>query len=450
MIRIAATCRLLLAVAPASAQPAPTPTPPATPAPPPSPAAGDATAPTDGATTTPPPDATAPDGTAPDSATADDDLAAELGDAIAADTATAAKNAPAGGGGALQSLNPDLAFIADLALAWFSQDQNLQAGDHDPHDNGFQLTGLELSVGKEVDPYFRFDANLVFGADGVEIEEAYGTTLDLPYSLQARAGQFLTRFGRMNNTHPHQWDFADQPFALSRVFGGEGNRGPGVELSWLTPLSWYVEVIGSVTDARGEGTARSFIGDAGRPVDSPVALQDTLAVKSFHELSPDLSLLWGASYATGPSGARKGDRADVVGVDAYLKYRPITRQSHTIIALTTEWIARRRQQPDATLTDVSGYAQLFWRFAQRWGTAVRYDYGGAATDADGATGADALDPDWTSARHRGTAALTFWPSEFSRLRAQISVDRPGWLDDPVVAGFLTLELAVGAHGAHAF
>ena len=73
----------------------------------------------------------------------------------------------------------------------------------------------------------------------------------LPHSLQARAGQFLTRFGRLNPTHPHTWDLVDQPFALGRVFGSEGNRGAGVELSWLTPLSWY----GAATSRLKLGTA---------------------------------------------------------------------------------------------------------------------------------------------------------------------------------------------------
>lgn len=380
-----------------------------------------------------------------------DDLGDDIDAALAADAAAAAEAAPSSTGSrVLQSLNPDLAFIADFALAWFDQDENLQGGDHDPQENGFAMTSLELAIGKEVDPYFRFDANLVFSADGVEVEEAYATTLDLPYSLQARAGQFLNRFGRQNSTHPHQWDFADQPFALSRVFGGEANRGVGVELSWLTPMPWYVEVIGSITDARGEGTARSFIGDAERAVKTPLDLQDTLVAKSFHELSPDLSLLWGASYATGPSGLRRGDRADVIGVDGYLKFRPITRQSHTVIAITTEWLWRRREVPGDSFVDVSGYAQLFWRFAPRWGTAVRYEYGSPAVNRAGEHVGDPLDPDWTEARHRAAAALTFWPSEFSRLRAQVSLDAPRWLPDPIVAGFLTLEVAIGAHGAHAF
>jgi hypothetical protein len=46
-------------------------------------------------------------------------------------------------------------------------------------------------------------------------------------------------------------------------------------------------------------------------------------------------------------------------------------------------------------------------------------------------------------------ALTHYPSEFSRFRLQVSRDMPGWRDG-IWAGFLTAELAIGAHGAHAF
>jgi hypothetical protein len=195
----------------------------------------------------------------------------------------------------------DLSFVLDVALAAFTSKEPLQGGDHDPTSNGFTFQQLEMSVRSVVDPYLRFDSNIVFRPDGVEIEEAYVTTLDLPANLQVRAGQFLTRFGRLNNTHPHAWDFVDQPFAFSRVFGGEGNRGLGLEASWLTPLPWYAELVGSVTDARGEGTARSFLGGSADRIASPLDFQFTGALKQFFPLSDDLSLMWGLSSATGPN-----------------------------------------------------------------------------------------------------------------------------------------------------
>ncbi len=349
---------------------------------------------------------------------------------------------------AVQSLNPELSFIADVALAAFSQEAPLQGGDHDPHRNGFNLQQLELAVGASVDPYLRFDANLVFNDEGVEIEEVYATTLALPASLQARAGKLLTRFGRQNATHLHAWDFVDQPFALSRVFGGEGNRGLGVELSWLTPLPWYVELVGSATDAAGEGSARSFLGADDTGVHGPLDFQLTFALEQFFPLTDDLSLAWGLSAANGPSSTGYRNRTDVYGTDLYVKYRPIGEASTTVVAFTLELFHRRRQVAGDVLQDTSGYAQLFWRFAQRWGAAARYELG---TPARGGSGApDPLDPEWTSNRHRVSANVTFWPTEFSRLRLQGSADFSPWRPAPTYAAFLALEFAVGAHGAHSF
>lgn len=349
-----------------------------------------------------------------------------------------------------QSLNPDLSLIADFAAAYFSRDGSLETGGHDPKDTGFNLQALELHAGSAVDPYFRFDANIVFGLESVEIEEAYATTLDLPFGLQARFGQLLTRFGRLNSTHPHTWDFVDQPFALGRVFGGEGNRGLGVELSWLTPLPWYVEWVLSSTRADGEDTARSFYGAESPRVRNPSDLLYVTALKQFFPLSDNWSLYWGVSGAFGPNATGDSTRTAVYGTDIYLKYRPITEGSFTIVSLQSEWLLRRRQIPGALLTDVNGYAQLFWRFAQRFGTAARYEYGSPAIDSDGHVfRADPLDPTWTASRQRVAANVTYWPTEFSRLRLQGSRDVPGYTDG-VWAVFLAAELVTGAHGAHAF
>ncbi len=284
----------------------------------------------------------------------------------------------------------------------------------------------------------------------MEVEEAYATTTNLPANLQVRAGQFLTRFGRINPTHPHAWDFVDQPFAIGRVFGSEGNRGLGTELSWLTPLPWYVEVLGSVTDASGEGSARSFLGNDTSGVTSPFDFQFTGAVKQFFPLSDDLSLLWGLSGANGPNPTGYHNRTDVYGTDVYLKYRPLSGGSFTTIALQAEVLYRRRQVPQDVLSDVSGYGQLSWRFAQRWAAAARYELGTPARNMDGGLAVDPLDSEWTDDRQRISANVTFWPTEFSRLRLQGATDLVGWRDRPDYSAFLTLEVVMGAHGAHSF
>jgi hypothetical protein len=385
---------------------------------------------------------------------------AEIERALAADraqkpvepvaAAPAASPSPAPGlAGAVRSMNPDLSLILDVAGAYFSERHNLQAGAHDPTVTGFNLQALELAASAAVDPYLRFNGNLVFGLSGVELEEAYGTTLDLPWRLQARFGQFLHRFGRINPTHPHTWDFADQPFALSRAFGGDGGRGLGVELSWLSPLPWYVELVGSAQNAWGAETARSFLGDNSRTIR---ALDDFLyvtALKQFFALSDDWSLFWGLSSATGPNPSGRRNYTDVFGTDLYVKFRPITEQSFTIVSLQTEWLYRRRQVPADLLQDISGYAQIFWRFAQRWGAAARYEYGSPVWNLERRVGHDPLEPAIVANRHRTSGNVTYWPTEFSRFRVQISRDSPG-SSPGVWAAFLAAELVTGAHGAHTF
>src|SRR6266700_394495 len=285
-----------------------------------------------------------------------------------------------GGGGAVQSLNPDLSFIADVAAGWFSKTPPLQTGEHDPHGNGFSLQQLELAASSAVDPYFRFDSFIVFkvpraGEDGgVEIEEVYATTTSLPGNLQLRVGQFLTRFGRFNATHPHTWDFVDQPLEIGRLISADGNRGLGAELSYLTPLPWYVEALASVTH------------DSAMVVSHPGNFQLTGAVKQFFPLSDDWSLMWGLSAAGGSDPSVPADpvgRARIGGSDLYLKYRPLGEGRHTIVSLQAEWFYRRRDVGAATLHDTGGFAALFWRFAQRWATAARWEMTTASRNGAG-------------------------------------------------------------------
>jgi hypothetical protein len=373
--------------------------------------------------------------------TTDPPLDAELQRALAAD----AQPAPAG-----FSMNPDVAVILDTARAGFSEDQPRQGGGHDPSKNGFTLQQLELSLGKAVDPYFRFDAFVVFSQFGVEVEEGYATAVALPGSLQLRAGQFLTRFGRHNPTHPHAWDFVDQPFMWTRVFGGEGNRGLGLELSYLTPLPWYVELGLAATDAAGEATARSFWGAQDLGVQSPRDLQLTATVKQFFPLTPALSLLWGLSAATGPNPSGYHNRSEIGGTDLYLRYRPLDTDSGAFLSLTAEALVRRRQVPGDVLGDGGGYLNLQWHWSRRWGLGARYEYGTPVWNGDGVAGNDYLDPLWDGHRQRISTAVTCWPSEFSRLRLQGSVDHTSGAGDRVWAAMLALEVLIGAHGAHAF
>jgi len=372
----------------------------------------------------------------------------EIARALAADSATRTETDSRGDsvsgfaktiGAAIQSMNPDMAVTMNFALAWFSEKENLQMGGHDPTRMGFNFQQLEMSISASVDHFFRFDANLVFSLAGVEIEEAYATTLALPYSLQVRAGQFLTRLGRINATHPHAWDFVDQPIVIGKFFGSESNRGLGVELSWLAPLPWYTELIGSAHMPTGNATNRSYLANSS----DILGAQDfvyTLALKQFFSLHDTVGMLWGLSTQFGPNDTGHGNRTDIYATDLFIKYSPESA-TEAFVALQAEAMFRLRQVPNDLLFDHAGYAQLIWQINRNWATGIRGEW------ASGVNG-DPLDPMWTRERARIAAQGTWSLTHFSRLRAQASVDIPRWLDKPIYALMLGFEVAVGTHPTH--
>lgn len=339
--------------------------------------------------------------------------------------------------------NPEMALILDVAGAWFSRDDPQQLGAHDPNQTGFNLQQLEMHLASNVDYLFRMEGNLVFSLFGVEVEEAYATTLALPAGLQVRAGQFLNRFGETNATHPHSWNFVDQPLVLGKFMGPEGSRGLGVEGSVLLPLPWYAEWVVSAQNVEGACCARSYEGANENVVKSPADLLTTTALKQFTKLSSHFGLRWGLSYQTGPNASGQDNRTEVYGADVYLRYRPTASQNRAALSFKAELLHRRRQVPHRVLTDNGGYAQLVWNMTPQWETGARYERVTGITN-------DTLDPDWTDDRERITLQATFYPSHFSRFRLQAFRDHLTWESGADYGAFFALETMIGAHGAHAY
>lgn len=341
------------------------------------------------------------------------------------------------------AMNPNLSLILDVAAAYYSERDSQQVGAHDPAATGFNLQQLELHADASVDPYFRMDANLVFSLFGVELEEAYATTLGLPAGLQMRIGQFLNRIGRTNPTHPHSWDFANQALVNGKFFGGEGSRGLGVEASWLVPVPWFLETYASVSQAVGECCARSFYGGDDPGVDGVEDFLVTTGMAHFFALSDDWSLRWGTSAQLGPNATGHRNRTTILATDLYLRFRPVDSAHRTALSWQTEFLYRARQVPDDSLRDWGLTTQLVWDVRPEWQFGVRYEHVTGVSN-------DPLDPEWDDVRHRATAQATFRPSHFSRLRLQGSYDVPDWTPRPIWGGVLAAEFLIGAHGAHGY
>ena len=338
----------------------------------------------------------------------------------------------------------DLSLIFSGAMSYFSAEEPLALGGHDPPKTGFTFQQLELHMAANADPFFHFQTNVVFNPSEVEVEEAYATTLAMPGNFQMRAGQFLTRFGRANATHLHAWHFVDQPLIFGKMFGSEGSRGLGVETSWLSVLPWYAEVVVSLTNADGDCCARSFVGDEDVPIKTPKDLLLTLAFKQFFPLDLDWSLMVGISSQVGPHSSGKDHRAEIYGADLYVRYKPTEQTERTSLSLQTEVLWRRRQILDDVLVDYGGYTQVVYDLNQCWGTGIRYEYVTGVQD-------DPLDPEWFGNRNRWAFEVTYRPSHFSQLRLQTGYSSHAQqIAEDVWSVVVALEVMTGAHGAHTY
>jgi hypothetical protein len=377
----------------------------------------------------------------------------------------AVKSAAGGGRTAYLDVSFNSLLTAGTSTASESVLPELEGGHHDPHKRGFTVQNTELGLSGAVDPYFKGFANMVQTIDKngetvVELEEAYAKTTALPYGLQVKAGQFFTEFGRLNPQHPHQWEFVDQPVVNTRMFGDDGMRGPGAQVSWLAPTKFPLEVLGSVQNANGN-TMRSFAGPA--EDGPPVGVQHEHEVKSLadvvysaradasFDLSEEAPALLGASYAYGPSGASSSGSTSILGADLTVKWKPLANDhGFPFVAFQSEWMRRHvgydsfvdgtTFTPGGELRDSGEYAQLVYGFHRDWTAGARFDrVHGTNDDVLGAEDRD-----------RWSAALTWYASEFAKIRLQVNFDDSKALDRWEQSVWLQLEFNLGVHGAHKF
>jgi len=342
--------------------------------------------------------------------------------------------------------------------------EGLQGGAHDPNQNGFTVQNVELSMGGTVGPYFDAQANIIFqiDADGetvVELEEAFFTTRSLPWGLQVKGGQYFTEFGRQNPQHPHTWAFMDQPVVLSRFFGGDGLRSQGVRASWLMPTDWYSELYFGVQNPKGE-TVTSFLNAPGEDIGGHTLIDrdtrnfgDLLYTARWlngFDLSDTLSMNLGVSGLWGPNASGTATDTNIVGADLYLKWQPVySQRGFPFISWHTEILQRRYEAGDPgdpsrkTLKDRGLFTQALWGFKPGWVAGLRAEY----ASADGNTSTDPL----RDTRKRLSPNLTWYPSEYSKVRLQYNRDWTEHLPSKTADSlWLQFEFNLGSHAAHVF
>jgi len=344
---------------------------------------------------------------------------------------------------------PDIALILNMSAVGrnvknseyenFAMPGFIDAGDAElpfNKDRGFNLNYAEVAMHSMVDPYFEAFAIFHLHPDEFEIEEAYVTTTSLPAGLRVKAGKFRSAFGRINEKHQHAWNFDEQPIIYKALFGPDMISDPGLQLQWVAPTDTYIM---AGIDAMQGTNDRSF-GDVEK---------NNLYVgylKSSLDLTDDLSVLGGVSYAHGKTDLSKD--SDVYGVD--LTFRD-QLGSYSALIWQSEYLQRNKDTnatTNATQKQGGFYSELVYQYNNNYSAGVRYEkITKNDTDLSAYSGID------TSGLDKYTAMIQYKPFPFSRLRLEYSHDRT-----KVIAGqrkdidttMLTLNIAAGAHGAHAY
>jgi hypothetical protein len=316
--------------------------------------------------------------------------------------------------------NPDMAVIGNFVGA---AGQNKQIPSP-----ALRLNEAEVSFQAIVDPYARADFFLAASPEGLEIEEGFLTFTALPGGLLAKVGRMKEQFGKVNTMHSHVLPWVDAPLPMQNLLGGdEGIKDSGISVSKLilNPVM-FLEATGEVYNGDNgvfKSYKRSDLSYVGR-------------LRGYRDVTESTNLDIGTSYAFGHNDFSPDSRTRIFGFDATFRYRPLRRAIYKRFMGRTELFWSRREEDAPAIKAFGAYVSGDYQFAQRWFAGARYDFSDRAFDA--------------SLRDKsGSLLVTYWPSEFSQIRAQYR--RTLYADGPRANELLFQFLfSIGAHGAHVF
>ncbi|ODS31567.1 MAG: hypothetical protein SCARUB_03317 [Candidatus Scalindua rubra] len=358
------------------------------------------------------------------------------------------------GGGMWQMLLPDISVIGDTLgnITWPEKSIDEGRAGSPFAENEFadrlSLREIELGLMGVLDPYARADFFLTSEDGGdISIEEGYMTLLTLPWGLQTKAGIFRTSFGKMNRTHRPEIHQIDYPKPIKNFLGEEGQKEPGISISKLIPNPWniYSELTAEILTPSDEGVKGKD--------------QIYLAhLRNYLDITESSSIELGLSFQTRDISdtddttlTKRNFRQTMEGVDLTFRWRPPGKKLYKSFFWQTEFFATQRETgsfDDAGNTvDVKDINSLgFYTFGEyqltrRLFTGLRFDYSQFPTNDK--------DSEWSVSPY-----LTFWQSEFTRLRLEYTHSERNSITIPVEEGDNSLTLqatfTLGAHRPHPF
>ena len=326
------------------------------------------------------------------------------------------------GGSAAKALNPDISVIGDFIGT--AGHNNVQPAP------SLQMHESEVGLQAILDPYARGDFFISFGEEGVDLEEGYITFTALPAGFVARAGKMRSAFGKLNTLHNHVLPWIDRPLVTANLVGGEdGINDAGFSLQRILPAPKGIFL---------EATGQVFRGDSADVFTASVKSDvSTVAhLRAYRDMTESTNLDFGVSYARGHNDSGSDFITQLYGIDSTIRWKPLRRAIYHSFVFRGEFIWSRRQQQPMEQRAFGFYTSADYQLGRRWFMGGRYDYSDRSRSAN-------------KDDKGGSLVLTYWPSEFSQVRAQYRFTRyAGTIDTHEL--LMQVLFSLGAHGAHPF
>ena len=314
--------------------------------------------------------------------------------------------------------------------------------------NRIGLQETEMQFTSVVDPFWTADLVVAFhqeiGHDPddeatfvADIEVARIRARSLPAGLGLVLGKEYLPFGKHAPLHTHQFAFVRAPVAVRSFLGDHALAEVGARAEATVPLPWYSEF-----------TAYAVNGDAEIFDAHDRDLAWGARWTQTWDVAPTATLELGGSLLHGP-GARQQDEPagglGVYGVDLTYKWISGARSHGPAVVWTSELIL---PDPEHAEGDPLGfYTHLQARVHRNWWVGFG---AGQAADVSGHVDVDGGEIETLATWNEYRANLTFAPSEYSALRAEISqLDEAGGDADDLRLS-LQWNFTIGSHPAHLY
>jgi len=344
-----------------------------------------------------------------------------------------------------------------------------------PAGADFNLRSAELFISADVDPFTRAYATINASADAANndeatlaVEEAAIVTTRLPYNLTVRGGRFFADFGVLPHRHDHDLPFVDRPPSIAAFVGGEAQTN-GVEVSWLAPTPFFLRASGTVGNKLGADFRDGVSNVNSRPIKGLTYMG---RLQTYFDINDDNNVELGGSIAEAPNAEDVTNTGRferrLVGMDFKYRWYPLgygLRQSLTIAGELLHDIGGADPVNGGPRRDIfgnpvrqgawGGYVYAEYRLSKQWRPGFRFDYFQLQSEpllvTNPFTGLPASTLNATGHRtdnRTWTAYLTWFPSEFQRLRLQYNRSDRGNAQD-ANEFFLQWTAFLGSH-SHGF